>query len=90
MLFACHKTDSIAVVYQLQIKEDQDKFRAVFLGAKSAKSFPLEDKHVVNVHHVVYPRRYSKSNVRNRAQSMDWVRLGSIEFGNPNQTPSFV
>ena len=41
----------VATVYQLKIKYDLDKFK--FLDAKSAASFPLEDKHVVNEHHVL-------------------------------------
>ena len=44
---------SMAAVYQLKIKYDQDKFGVVFLDAKGPVSFPLEDKHVVNDHHVV-------------------------------------
>ena len=50
-LFVYHRTVSMAAVYQLKIKYGQDKFR--FLDAKSAASFPLEDKHVVNEHHVL-------------------------------------
>ena len=42
---------SMAAVYQLKIKYDQDKFRVFFLDAKGPVSFPLEDKHVVNDHH---------------------------------------
>ena len=57
MLFVCHRTVSMTAVYQLKIKYDQDKFEAVFLDAfdtiKRAVSFPLEDKHVVNEHHVI-------------------------------------
>ena len=34
-------------------KYDQDKFGAGFLDAQLPVSFPLEDKHVVNEHHVV-------------------------------------
>ena len=33
-------------------KYDQDKFEVVFLDAKLVVSFPLEDKHVVNEHHI--------------------------------------
>ena len=51
-LFVCHKTVSMAAVYLLKIKYDQDKFGAVFLDAFDMISFPLEDKHV-NEHHVV-------------------------------------
>ena len=57
VLFVCHRTVSVAAVYQLKIKYDQEKFRAVFLDAfdaiKGPVSFPLEDKHVVNEHHVI-------------------------------------
>ena len=54
MVFVCHRTVSTAAVYQLKIKYDQDKFRVVFLDAKRLVSFPLQDKHVVNEHHVVH------------------------------------
>ena len=53
VVFACSRTVSIAAAYQLKIKYDQDKFKAVFLDAKRPVSFPLEDKHVVNEYHVV-------------------------------------
>ena len=43
----------MAAVYQLKINYDQDKFRMFFLDAKRPVSFPLEDKHVVNEHHVM-------------------------------------
>ena len=49
----CHRSVSMAAVYQLKIKYGQDKFRVIFLDAKRPVSFPLEDKHVVNEHHVV-------------------------------------
>ena len=52
MFFFRHRSVRMAPVYQLKIKYDQDKFRVVFL-AKRSISFPLEDKHVVNEHHVV-------------------------------------
>ena len=41
----------MATVHQLKIKYDLDKFK--FFDAKSAARFPLEDKHVVNEHHVL-------------------------------------
>ena len=44
---------NVAAVYQLKIKCDQDKFGTVLWQRKSAVSFPLEDKHVVNKHHVI-------------------------------------
>ena len=43
----------MAAVYQLKIRFVQDKFGAVLWQTKSAASFPLEDKHVVNEHHVI-------------------------------------
>ena len=43
----------MATVYQLKKKYDQDKFQSDFLDAKHPVSFPLEDKHVVNEHHIV-------------------------------------
>ena len=52
MVFVCHRTVSMAAVYQLKIKYDQDKFR-VFLDAKRPVSYTLEDKHVVNEHRIV-------------------------------------
>ena len=53
MVFVCRRTVSMAAVYNLKIKYDQDKFAAVLYEAKRPVSFPLEDKHVVNEHHVV-------------------------------------
>ena len=53
MVFVCHRTVSMAAVYQLKIKYDQDKFRVFLLDAKRPVSFPFEDKHVVNEHHIV-------------------------------------
>ena len=41
--FACHKTDSMAAVYQLKIKHDQDKFRVVFYNIFDLISFSVED-----------------------------------------------
>ena len=38
----------MAIVYQLKIKHDQDKFGGLFLDAKRPVNFPHEDKHVVN------------------------------------------
>ena len=56
MLFVCHRTVSMTAVYQLKIKYDQDKlerfFRCIRHGKKGV-SFPLEDKHIVNEHHVI-------------------------------------
>ena len=43
----------MAAVHQFKMKYDQDKFRVIFLDAKRLVSFPLEDEHVVNEHHVV-------------------------------------
>ena len=43
-LFVCHRTVSMAAVYQLKIKYDQDKFGAVLWQTKRAESFLLEDK----------------------------------------------
>ena len=40
------------VIYQLKIKYDQDKFRVFLLDAKHPVSFPFNDKHAVNEHHV--------------------------------------
>ena len=51
--FVCHRTVSMAAVYQLKIKYDQGKFGAVLWQTKSAVSFPLEDKHAENEHHVI-------------------------------------
>ena len=42
VLLVCHRTVSMAAVYQLKINCDQNTV-----------SFPLEDKHVVNEHHVM-------------------------------------
>ena len=53
MVFVFHRTVSMAPVYQLKIKYDQDKFGVFLLDAKRPVSFSLEDKHVVNEHHVV-------------------------------------
>ena len=54
VVFVCHKTVSMTAAYQLKIKYDQDKFGVVFfLDVKCPVSFPLEDKHVVNEHHIV-------------------------------------
>ena len=55
MVFVCHRSASIAAVYQLKIKYDQDKFRVIFLDPKRPVSIPLEleDKHVVNEHYVL-------------------------------------
>ena len=53
MVFVSHRTVSIAAVYQLKIKYDHNKFRVFLLDAKPLVSFPLEDKHVVNEHHII-------------------------------------
>ena len=52
-VFVCHRTISMAAVYQLKIRCDQDKFGVIFLDAKCPVSFPLENKYVVNEHRVV-------------------------------------
>jgi len=52
-LSVCHRTISMAAVYRLKTKHDQDKFGAVFLDAFDTISCPLEDEHVVDVHHVI-------------------------------------
>ena len=43
MLFVCHRTASIAAVYQLKIKYDQDKFGAVFKRKKPGKRMIVND-----------------------------------------------
>jgi len=43
----------MAAVYLLKKKYDQYKFGAFFLDAFDTISFPLEDKHAVNEHHVI-------------------------------------
>ena len=57
VLWSAIELSAWATVYQLKIKYDQDKFGGGFLDAfdtiKRAVSFPLEDKHVVNEHHVI-------------------------------------
>ena len=53
MVFVCRRTVSMAAVYNLKIKYDQDKFAAVLYEAKRPVNFTLEDKNVVNEHHVV-------------------------------------
>ena len=53
MAFVCHRTVRMVAVYQLKTNYDQDKFRVVFVDAKRVVNFLLEDKHVVNEHHVV-------------------------------------
>ena len=44
---------SMAAVYQLKIKYDQEKFGVVPWQTKRVVTFPLEDKHVLNEHHVI-------------------------------------
>ena len=51
--FVCHRTVSMAAVYQLKTTYDHDKFEVLFLDAKRPVSFPLEDKRVLNEHDVV-------------------------------------
>ena len=50
----------MAAVFQLKIMHNQDKFGAVYADAKSAVSFPLVDKHVLNEHHVIRKRHDAK------------------------------
>ena len=52
-LFVSHRTVSMAAVYQLKIKYDQEKFGPVVLDAIDTISFPFEDKHVVSEPHVI-------------------------------------
>ena len=79
VLFVCHRTVSMTAVYQLKIKYDQDKFEAVFLDAfdtiKRAVSFPLEDKHVVNEHHVIWKSHEAtqKMSARGAFQCTTWL-----------------
>ena len=61
--FVCHRTVSIAAVYQLKIKYDQHKFGVVLSDAKRPVIFLLEDKHAVIEHHVV---RKSHDATQNR------------------------
>ena len=61
----------MAAVYQLKIKYDQEKFGAVLWQTKSAVSFPLEDKHVVNKHHV---KRKSHDDTQKKC---DWFETNS-------------
>ena len=53
MIFVWHRTVSMAVVYQLKIKYDQDKLGVFFFYTRRLVSSPLEDKYVVNDHHIV-------------------------------------
>ena len=64
----CHRTVSMAAVYHLKIKYDQDKFGVFFLDAKHLVSFPLEDKHVVNECHVVHDATQKKMPSRGAFQ----------------------
>ena len=61
MDFVCHRTVSMAAVYQLKIKYDQDKFGVVFLDAKRPVSFPLEDK-----------QKNEKVMTPNRTNALTW------------------
>ena len=71
--FVCHRTVSMAAVYQLQIKYDQDKFGAVFLDAQSAITFSFEDKHVADEHHVI-----RKSHINHTGKNvLDWFETNS-------------
>ena len=74
-VFVCHKTVSIAAVYLLKIKYDQDNFGLVFVHAKRLISFPLEDKHVVNESHV-FLSSYRKTTVA----FLEIAELGFVIF----------
>ena len=79
--FYRHRTVSMTAVYQLTIKYDQDKFGAVFFEyvfnvIKRAVSFPLEDKHVVNEHHVIrksHDATQKKMSSRGAFQCTTWL-----------------
>ena len=80
-LFVCHETFSIAIVYQLKKKYDQDKLGAVPSEAFDTISFPLEDKHVVNEHHII---RKSNDTIQKKCPHMvhfnkphDWFETNS-------------
>ena len=53
MAFVCRRTVRVDAIYQLKINYDQDKFGVFFLRRKT---FPFEDKHAVNEHHVARKR----------------------------------
>ena len=53
VVYVCNRTTRITAVYRLKIKYDQENFGVDLLGAKSPLSAALEDKHVVNEHHLV-------------------------------------
>ena len=57
----------MAVVYQLKKKYDQDKLGAVPSEAFDTISFPLEDKHVVNEHHII---RKSNDTIQKKCPHM--------------------
>ena len=70
----------MAAVYQLKIKYDQDKFEVLFLDARRPVSFPLEDKHAVNEHHVArksHDRRHTEKNVLTCDAPRDWFETNS-------------
>ena len=50
MAFVCRRAVRMDAIYQLKIKYDQVK--CFSLDAKRPVSFPFEDKHAVNEHHV--------------------------------------
>ena len=52
MAFVCHRPVRMTAVYQLKINMIRTNSECSFLDAKCPVSFPLEDKHVVNEHHV--------------------------------------
>ena len=66
-LFVCHETVSMAVVYHLTEKYDQGKFGAVSSEAFDTISFPLEEKHVVNKHHII---RKSNDTIQKKCPHM--------------------
>ena len=57
VVYVCTRTVRMTAVYRLKIKYDQEKFGVDLLGAKSPLSAPLEDKIVVNEHHLVGKKR---------------------------------
>ena len=83
VVFVCHRTVSMAAVYQLKIKYDQGKFGAICLDAKRPVSFPLEDKHVMNEHHVVWKKvttshRKKCPHVVHFSVPRDWFETNSL------------
>ena len=53
VVYVCNRTVRMTAVYRLKTRYDQEKFGVDLLGAKSPLSAPLENKHVVNEHHLV-------------------------------------